>query len=182
MKMLNIVSFNVVFVLLLLKKRSDWSGIVDIGTGQGGVVVHEDKGVEGPGIRGDGEHEERQAAHEIDSDEEKDVESGEEEEEDQGPAANTKVFGMKRSNPAVKKCNDTYDYKQKYPEDAPYEEASPAARVWKTYEDESGKHHVEIVQESRDNLNVLLVFLSLFVVLPFFVIKPCSRRVSSQPL
>ncbi|KAK0474811.1 hypothetical protein IW261DRAFT_1341270, partial [Armillaria novae-zelandiae] len=86
---------------------------------------------------------------------------------------------MKRSNPTVKKSvytasdstsylinfktgNDTYDYKQKYPEDAPYEEAAPAARVWKTYEDESGRHHVKIVQESRDNLNVLLVFAGLF--------------------
>ncbi|KAK0442870.1 hypothetical protein EV421DRAFT_1806555, partial [Armillaria borealis] len=50
---------------------------------------------------------------------------------------------MKRSNPAVKKGNDSYDYEQKYP-DAPYEEASPNARVWKTYEDERRIHDANI--------------------------------------
>ncbi|PBK87589.1 hypothetical protein ARMGADRAFT_1085609 [Armillaria gallica] len=69
----------------------------------------------------------------LDEEEEgKDAESDEEEKEDQAPAAAPptsanganakKVFGMKSSNPTVKKGNDTYDYEQKYPEDAPYEE------------------------------------------------------------
>ncbi|KAK0442840.1 hypothetical protein EV421DRAFT_1657646, partial [Armillaria borealis] len=58
--------------------------------------------------------------------------------------------------------NDTYDYEQKYPEDVPYEEAAPAARVWRTYEDESRNHDANMVEESRDNVDVLLVFAGLF--------------------
>ncbi|PBK83085.1 hypothetical protein ARMGADRAFT_945368, partial [Armillaria gallica] len=86
---------------------------------------------------------------------------------------------MKRSNPTVKKGlkatsnpipfvshqflgNDSYDYEQKYPEDAPNEEAASAARVWRTYEDESRNHDANMVEESRDNVDVLLVFAGLF--------------------
>ncbi|KAK0227870.1 hypothetical protein IW262DRAFT_1246611, partial [Armillaria fumosa] len=54
------------------------------------------------------------------------------------------------------------DYEQKYPEDAPFEEATPAARVWKTYEDESRKRDANMVEESRDSVDVLLVFAGLF--------------------
>ncbi|PBK62885.1 hypothetical protein ARMSODRAFT_556595 [Armillaria solidipes] len=126
---------------------------------------------EEPGIGGDGEHERSPAGQE------EEVESGgakkEELEEDQAPAtaapptsataafAKT-TFGMKRSNPTVKKGNDSYDYEQKYPEDAPYEEAASAARVWRTYEDESRNHDANMVEESRDNVDVLLVFAGLF--------------------
>ncbi|KAK0442863.1 hypothetical protein EV421DRAFT_2056409, partial [Armillaria borealis] len=88
-------------------------------------------------------------------------------------AANAKtLFGMKRSNPTVKKGNDSYDYEQKYPEDAPYEEAAPVARVWRTYEDESRKHDANMVEESRDNVDVLLVFAGLFsAVVTTFVVQ-----------
>ncbi|KAK0225053.1 hypothetical protein EDD85DRAFT_980254, partial [Armillaria nabsnona] len=79
---------------------------------------------------------------------------------------------MKRSNPTVKKGNDKYDYEQKYPEDAPFEEAAPAARVWKTYKDESRNHDVNMVKESRDNVDVLLVFAGLFsAVVTTFVVQ-----------
>ncbi len=61
-------------------------------------------------------------------------------------AANAKTFfGMKRSNPTIKEGvkttskhialvshailgNDSYNYEQKYHEDAPFEETAPAAR------------------------------------------------------
>ncbi|PBL03684.1 hypothetical protein ARMGADRAFT_27945 [Armillaria gallica] len=83
--------------------------------------------------------------------------------EDKGPAtapptaANTKtLFGMKRSNPTVKKVNDAYDYEQKYPEDAIYEETTPNAKVWRRI------HDANMVEESRDNVDVLLVFAGLF--------------------
>ncbi|KAK0229062.1 hypothetical protein EDD85DRAFT_794183 [Armillaria nabsnona] len=69
------------------------------------------------------------------------------------------VAGRKRSNPAVQKENDSYDYEQKYPEDAPYEETAPAARVWRTYQDESRIHDTNMVEEFRDNVDVLLVFI-----------------------
>ncbi|KAK0239199.1 hypothetical protein EDD85DRAFT_726938, partial [Armillaria nabsnona] len=54
------------------------------------------------------------------------------------------------------------NYEEKYPEDATYEETAPNARVWRTYEDESRSHDVNIVEESRDNVDVLLVFAGLF--------------------
>ncbi|SJL04929.1 uncharacterized protein ARMOST_08300 [Armillaria ostoyae] len=74
-----------------------------------------------------------------------------------------KIFGtMRRPNPTAKKGNDAYNYEEKYPEDAVYEEASPNARVWRTYEDESRIHDANMVEESRDNVDVLLVFAGLF--------------------
>ncbi|KAK0442866.1 hypothetical protein EV421DRAFT_1681148, partial [Armillaria borealis] len=68
--------------------------------------------------------------------------------------------------------NDTYNYEQKYPEDAPFEEAAPAARVWRTYEDESRNYDANMVEESRDNVDVLLVFAGLFsAVVTTFVVQ-----------
>ncbi|SJL09573.1 uncharacterized protein ARMOST_12953 [Armillaria ostoyae] len=123
---------------------------------------------------------------------EQDVESDEAAAEDKGPAtapptaANTQtLFRMKRSNPTVKKGeiylqvfflsylinlltrNDTYDYEQKYPDDATHEETTPNARVWRTYEDESRIHHANMVEESRDNVDVLLAGLFSAVVTTF---------------
>ncbi|KAK0186003.1 hypothetical protein F5146DRAFT_936741, partial [Armillaria mellea] len=36
------------------------------------------------------------------------------------------------------------------------------ARVWRTYEDESKSHDANMVEESRDNVDVMLVFAGLF--------------------
>ncbi|PBK83137.1 hypothetical protein ARMGADRAFT_945418 [Armillaria gallica] len=58
--------------------------------------------------------------------------------------------------------NDAYNYEEKYPEDAIYEETTSNARVWRTYEDESRIHDANMVEESRDNVDVLLVFAGLF--------------------
>ncbi len=174
--------------------------------GSDGAIGCKDAEAEEPGIRADGEHGRNQARQE------EDVGSGEaeeEEEENKAPAAapptsataaNAKtVFGMKRSNPTVKKGlkatsnpipfvshqflgNDSYDYEQKYPEDAPNEEAASAARVWRMYEDESQNHDANMVEESRDNVDVLLVFVSPVIVLLYFITEPCRRWVSSQRL
>ncbi|PBK62858.1 hypothetical protein ARMSODRAFT_1008013 [Armillaria solidipes] len=74
-------------------------------------------------------------------------------------ASAKKIFGtMRRPNLAARKGNDAYNYEEKYPEDAPYEETAPNARVWRTYEDESRIHDANMVEESRDNVDVLLVF------------------------
>ncbi len=151
--------------------------------GQEGAFVREDAEEE-PGIGGHREHGHKSAEQEVDSDEE--------EEEDQAPATAPppfatavnakKTFGMRRPNPSAKRgvnnasystsylmgCqigNDAYNYEDKYPEDAPYEEASPNARVWKTYEDERRIHDANMVEESRDNVDVLLVFVSPVVTL-----------------
>ncbi|PBK64560.1 hypothetical protein ARMSODRAFT_892882, partial [Armillaria solidipes] len=145
------------------------------------AIVHEDAEAEEPGPGGDGEHDQKPAEQEEESDK---AEEGDKASTAAPPrfatAANAKTtFGIKRSNPTVKKGvkfnsnpfpvvsyeflgNDSYDYEQKYPEDAPYEEAAPAARVWRTYEDESRNHDANMVEESRDNVDVLLVFAGLF--------------------
>ncbi len=183
------------------------NGTSSLDPGPDGAIGREDAEAKEPGIGADGEHGRNRAGQE------EDVQSGEAEEEEEedkaiaatapptsATAANAKtLFGMKRSNPTVKKGlkatsnpipfvshqflgNDSYDYEQKYPEDAPNEEAASAARVWRTYEDESRNHDANMVEESRDNVDVLLVFVSLAVVLLYFITEPCRRRVSSQRL
>ncbi|PBK99478.1 hypothetical protein ARMGADRAFT_1125397 [Armillaria gallica] len=72
----------------------------------------------------------------------------------------------------LKTGNDPYDYEQKYPEDVIYEETVPTARVWKTYEDESRSYDPNMVEESRQNVDVLLVFAGLFsAVVTTFVVQ-----------
>ncbi|KAK0442849.1 hypothetical protein EV421DRAFT_1657727, partial [Armillaria borealis] len=64
------------------------------------------------------------------------------------------------------------NYEEKYTEDAIYEETTPNARVWRTYEDESRIHDANMVEESRDNVDVLLVFAGLFsAVVTTFVVQ-----------
>ncbi|KAK0498763.1 hypothetical protein EDD18DRAFT_1070521, partial [Armillaria luteobubalina] len=54
------------------------------------------------------------------------------------------------------------NYEEKYPEDHLYEETAPNARVWRTYVDESTDYDARMVGESRDSVDVLLVFADLF--------------------
>ncbi|KAK0474747.1 hypothetical protein IW261DRAFT_1341417, partial [Armillaria novae-zelandiae] len=62
------------------------------------------------------------------------------------------------------------NYEEKYTEDAIYEETTPNVRVWVTYEDESRNHDTNMIEDSRDNIDVLLVFAGLFsAVLTTFV-------------
>ncbi|PBK62922.1 hypothetical protein ARMSODRAFT_558313 [Armillaria solidipes] len=140
--------------------------------GQDGAIIREDAEVGSQGIGGDGEHEQKPT--------EQPVESDEMEEEDQAAAAAPpisagakKIFGtMRRPNPTAKKGNDAYNYEEKYPEDAIYEETASNARVWRVHEDESRIHDANMVEESRDNVDVLLVFAGLFsAVVTTFVVQ-----------
>ncbi|KAK0493146.1 hypothetical protein EDD18DRAFT_1045538, partial [Armillaria luteobubalina] len=54
------------------------------------------------------------------------------------------------------------NYEDKYPEDKIYEETAPNARVYRTYVDESKKRDDKMVEESKDSVDVLLVFAGLF--------------------
>ena len=58
-------------------------------------------------------------------------------------------------------ANDPFDYEQKYPDDEEYKEMGPMARIWKVFLDECGKFDTEMVENWRDALDVLLVFVSL---------------------
>ncbi|SJL04845.1 uncharacterized protein ARMOST_08216 [Armillaria ostoyae] len=155
--------------------------------GQDGATIREDADAESQGIEGDREHGQEPADQGVESDEEEaeseETEEDETEEEDRAPAAAPptsataagakKIFGtMRRPNPTAKKGNDAYNYEEKYPEDAIYEETTPNARVWRTYEDESRIHDANMVEESRDNVDVLLVFAGLFsAVVTTFVVQ-----------
>ncbi|KAK0441444.1 hypothetical protein EV421DRAFT_1711780, partial [Armillaria borealis] len=112
-------------------------------------------------------------------------------------AASTKIFGtVRRPNLTARKGagnasfsasyltkrqigNHTYGYEQKYPEDAIYEETSQNARVWRTYEDESRNHDANMVEESRDTVDVLLVFAGLFSAVVTTLVVQTSQ--SLQP-
>ncbi|KAK0486522.1 hypothetical protein IW261DRAFT_801384 [Armillaria novae-zelandiae] len=67
-----------------------------------------------------------------------------------------------RPDPGLKTGNDPYNYEEKYPKDKIYEETAPNARVWRTYVDESKNHDARMDRESRESLDVLLVFAGLF--------------------
>ncbi|PBK83064.1 hypothetical protein ARMGADRAFT_677560 [Armillaria gallica] len=128
------------------------------------VVGREDAEVEVPRVAGDGpEHRQIPAAREVQLDEEKKDQAAATAPPTSANVANVKkVFGMKRSNPTVKKGNDVYDQEQVYPEDAIYAETTPNARVWKTYEDESKSHDANMVGQAGDSADGLLVFAGLF--------------------
>ncbi|PBK86592.1 hypothetical protein ARMGADRAFT_940347, partial [Armillaria gallica] len=55
-----------------------------------------------------------------------------------------------------------FNYEDKYPEDPIYHETAPNARVWRTYVDESVIFDANMVEDSRDSVDVLLVFAGLF--------------------
>ncbi len=77
--------------------------------------------------------------------------------------------------------NDPFNYEEKYPEDAYGEEMGPNARVFRTCVDERAIHDANMVEESRDGVDVLLVFRTLPVVCSSPYSSLCTRRVYSRP-
>ncbi|PBK93088.1 hypothetical protein ARMGADRAFT_870956, partial [Armillaria gallica] len=64
------------------------------------------------------------------------------------------------------------NYEDRFPEDPIYEETAPNARVWRTHQAESEIHDANMVEEIRDNVDVLLVFAGLFsAVVTTFVVQ-----------
>ncbi|KAK0215299.1 hypothetical protein EDD85DRAFT_798700 [Armillaria nabsnona] len=90
--------------------------------------------------------------------------------------------GVKKSKPdaGLKTGNDPFNYEDKYPEDNIYEETAPNARVWRTYLDESTNHDVRMVRESRDNVDVLLVFAGLFSAVVTTFISQTSQSLQAD--
>lgn len=56
-----------------------------------------------------------------------------------------------------------FDFEEKYPEDPIYEELGPNARVWRANLDECEVFDNDMVTEARDGLDLLLVFVSIFL-------------------
>ncbi|KAK0474788.1 hypothetical protein IW261DRAFT_1422642 [Armillaria novae-zelandiae] len=133
--------------------------------GDGGKTNSADFNFQADGRCSGGEHREELA--------EQGVESNEEEEENQASAAASsvsanaadakKIFGTtRRLDSTAKKGTDAYNYQEKYPMDTIYEVTTPNAGVWRTYEDESCIYGANMVEESRDNVDVLLVFVNAY--------------------
>ncbi|KAK0210845.1 hypothetical protein DFS33DRAFT_1378828 [Desarmillaria ectypa] len=76
-------------------------------------------------------------------------------------AKSKRRFGVQVS-PLHKPSSDESNYEEKYPEDVTYEEMGPNARVFRTYLDERAIFDANMIEKSRDNVDVLLVFAGLF--------------------
>ncbi|KAK0226587.1 hypothetical protein IW262DRAFT_1294758 [Armillaria fumosa] len=85
-----------------------------------------------------------------------------------------------KQDTGLKTGNDPYNYEDKYPEDKIYEETAPNARVWRTYVDESTNHDVRMVRESRDSVDVLLVFAGLFSAVVTTFIAQTSQNLQAD--
>ncbi|KAF9017310.1 hypothetical protein BDZ89DRAFT_380356 [Hymenopellis radicata] len=73
-----------------------------------------------------------------------------------------KCMSLSKGRPRAERGNDPYDYELKFPEDEPFKEMGPMARVWKTFLEEYAKFDSDRVEDWRDALDVLLVFAGLF--------------------
>lgn len=56
---------------------------------------------------------------------------------------------------------DRYDYEQKYPADEQGEGMATNARVWRVYLDEAGQFDMDMVENFRDTVDVILVFVRI---------------------
>jgi Family of unknown function (DUF6535) len=65
---------------------------------------------------------------------------------------------------------DTYDYTEVFPKDEPYTEMGPHARVWKVYNEEMAKVDMDRIEDWRDSLDSLLVFVCIPVSCPFLIV------------
>ena len=59
--------------------------------------------------------------------------------------------------------SDAFDYDRKFPEDEKFEELGPMARVWKIFVEEYAKLDGDRAEDWKDGLDVLLVFVCVFL-------------------
>ncbi|KAK0459899.1 hypothetical protein IW261DRAFT_1578227 [Armillaria novae-zelandiae] len=85
-----------------------------------------------------------------------------------------------RPDAGLKAGNDPYNCEEKYPEDKIHEETVPDARVWKTYVDESKNHDDRMVTESKDSVDVLLVFVGLFSAVVTSFVAQTSQNLQAD--
>ncbi|KAK0421867.1 hypothetical protein EV421DRAFT_1952004 [Armillaria borealis] len=76
--------------------------------------------------------------------------------------------------------NDPFNYEEKYPEDVYGEELGPNARVFRTNVDERAIHDANMVEESRDGVNVLLVFAGLFSAIVTTFVAQTSQSLQAD--
>ncbi|KAF9003171.1 hypothetical protein BDZ89DRAFT_967618, partial [Hymenopellis radicata] len=82
-------------------------------------------------------------------------------------------MGLKQATtlPGVSQPIFSDDYEKKFPEDPYCQETAPNARLWRTYVEEAAAFDELMVGQSREGLDVMLVFAGLFsaVVTSFLV-------------
>lgn len=95
----------------------------------------------------------------------------------------SKLFGMQGQH--RRQRHTTYinpdDYEQKYPEDPYGLEAGPNARIWRVYLDECEAYDKEKVEDWRDTIDVLMVFVSIFLSSYYNYADAHHRPVCSRP-
>ncbi|KAF9045979.1 hypothetical protein BDZ89DRAFT_101660 [Hymenopellis radicata] len=83
------------------------------------------------------------------------------------------IMGLKQATtlPGVSQPIFSDDYEKKFPEDPYFQETAPNARLWRTYVEEAAAFDEIMVGQSREGLDVMLVFAGLFsaVVTSFLV-------------
>ncbi|KAK0228631.1 hypothetical protein IW262DRAFT_1293372 [Armillaria fumosa] len=97
-------------------------------------------------------------------------------------AKSKRRFGLQTPPPHKKSTgNDASNYEETYPEDVTCEEMRPNARVFRTYLDERAIFDTNMIEESRDSVDVLLVFADYAEISanPLFEIINIQRALAS---
>ncbi|TFL07899.1 hypothetical protein BDV98DRAFT_588344 [Pterulicium gracile] len=69
---------------------------------------------------------------------------------------------------------DRYDYEKKHLADEPQKGLDPNARVWRVYLDEAGQFDLDMVENIRDTVDVILVFAGLFSAIVSTLVSQAS--------
>ncbi|KAF8915696.1 hypothetical protein CPB85DRAFT_398091 [Mucidula mucida] len=86
------------------------------------------------------------------------------------------AFGLKQDAQRPHKTVFKDNYEERFPEDPYCQEVAPNARVWRTYEEEAAAYDAVMVGQSRDGLDVMLVFAGLFsAVVTSFLVQVCQK-------
>ncbi|KAJ7832880.1 hypothetical protein B0H14DRAFT_3871834 [Mycena olivaceomarginata] len=89
-------------------------------------------------------------------------------------------FGLKKGEQFESMQRPPTDYRRKYAEDPPYKELDSEARVWHVYNDESQIFDDDMMIESGDNLDILLVFAGLFSSVLTTFVAQTSQALSTD--
>ncbi|KAF9027437.1 hypothetical protein BDZ89DRAFT_952160, partial [Hymenopellis radicata] len=92
-------------------------------------------------------------------------------------AADKHFFGLKQDGSHLNaQPVFTDDYERRLPPDPIYQETGPNARVWRAYDEEAAAFDGVMVGQSRDGLDVMLVFAGLFsAVVTSFLVQVSQR-------
>ncbi|KAH8823661.1 hypothetical protein DL96DRAFT_234353 [Flagelloscypha sp. PMI_526] len=93
-----------------------------------------------------------------------------------------RLFNLLSQFDSVKSSSGkSYNYEEKYPEDAPEQELGEDARVFKVYNDLAEEYDRDMVRGFRDTLDSLLIFASLFsAVITTFVVQTAQALPTDQ--